>query len=158
MVRVSHEKSFVIADIPGLIEGAAEGAGLGHQFLRHLARTRLLLHLVDIAPMYEGTDPVAEARAILNELKKYDQSLYEKPRWLVLNKVDLLEDRDEKVAAFLQGVHRLSTATSSISAINGEGCKELTFAIMEHLLADGRTGTTGCRGQRAGKRRRYASE
>ncbi|OGS92422.1 MAG: GTPase ObgE [Gallionellales bacterium GWA2_60_18] len=132
VVRVSHEKSFVIADIPGLIEGAAEGAGLGHQFLRHLARTRLLLHLVDIAPMYEGTDPVAEAHAILNELKKYDQSLYEKPRWLVLNKLDLLEDRDEKVTAFLKEFDDFDRHFA-ISAINGEGCKELTYAIMEHL-------------------------
>ena len=134
VVRVSPEKSFVIADIPGLIEGAAEGAGLGHQFLRHLARTRVLLHLVDIAPMYEGTDPVHEARAILNELKKYDQSLYEKPRWLLLNKVDLLEDRDEKVAAFLKEFTDFDRYFV-ISAINGEGCKELTYAIMDHLLA-----------------------
>jgi len=133
VVRVSHEKSFVIADIPGLIEGAAEGAGLGHQFLRHLARTRVLLHLVDLAPMYEGTDPVAEANAILNELKKYDQSLYEKPRWLVLNKLDLLEDSDEKVAAFLEKFSDYDRHFA-ISAINGEGCKELTYAIMEHLL------------------------
>jgi GTP-binding protein len=132
VVRVSTEKSFVIADIPGLIEGAAEGAGLGHQFLRHLARTRLLLHLVDIAPMYEGTDPVHEAHAILNELKKYDEALYDKPRWLVLNKLDLLQDKDEKVAAFLRefGAH---TRHFAISAINGDGCKELTYAIMEHL-------------------------
>ena len=132
VVRVSTEKSFVIADIPGLIEGAAEGAGLGHQFLRHLARTRLLLHLVDLAPMYEGTDPVYEAHAILNELKKYDESLYDKPRWLVLNKLDLLQDKDEKIAAFLRefGEH---TRYFAISAINGEGCKELTYAIMEHL-------------------------
>lgn len=134
VVRVSPEKSFVIADIPGLIEGAAEGAGLGHQFLRHLARTRVLLHLVDIAPMYEGIDPVHEARAILNELKKYDQSLYEKPRWLLLNKVDLLEDRDEKVAAFLKEFSDFDRYFV-ISAINGEGCKELTYAIMDHLLA-----------------------
>ncbi|HEX5364304.1 MAG TPA: GTPase ObgE, partial [Gallionella sp.] len=132
VVRVSHEKSFVIADIPGLIEGAAEGAGLGHQFLRHLARTRLLLHLVDIAPMYEGTDPVAEARAILNELKKYDQALYEKPRWLVLNKLDLLENRDEKVAAFLKEFSDFDRHFA-ISAITGEGCKELTYAIMDHV-------------------------
>src|SRR5512138_2881039 len=102
VVRVTNEKSFVIADIPGLIEGAAEGAGLGHQFLRHLARTRLLLHLVDLAPLHEGVDPVHEAHAILNELRKYDEALYQKPRWLVLNKLDLLEDRDEKVAAFLK--------------------------------------------------------
>ena len=134
VVRVSEEKSFVIADIPGLIEGAAEGAGLGHQFLRHLARTRLLLHLVDLAPMYEGVDPVHEAHAILNELKKYDEALYNKPRWLVLNKLDLLqeEDRDEKVAAFLKAFGE-DTRYFAISAINGEGCKELTYAIMEHI-------------------------
>ena len=134
VVRVSPEKSFVIADIPGLIEGAAEGAGLGHQFLRHLARTRVLLHLVDIAPMYEGIDPVHEARAILNELKKYDPSLYEKPRWLLLNKVDLLQDREQKLAAFLKEFTDFDRYFV-ISAINGEGCKELTYAIMEHLLA-----------------------
>jgi GTP-binding protein len=132
VVRVTNEKSFVIADIPGLIEGAAEGAGLGHQFLRHLARTRLLLHLVDIAPLHEGVDPVHEAHAILNELKKYDEALYNKPRWLVLNKLDLLQDRDEKVAAFLKEFGG-DTRYFTISAINGEGCKELTYAIMEHL-------------------------
>jgi GTP-binding protein len=133
VVRVSHEKSFVIADIPGLIEGAAEGAGLGHQFLRHLARTRVLLHLVDIAPMYEGINPATEAHAILNELKKYDQSLYEKPRWLLLNKADLLEDRETTVAAFLKEFSDYDRYFV-ISAISGEGCKELTYAIMEHLL------------------------
>ena len=133
VVRVSHEKSFVIADIPGLIEGAAEGAGLGHQFLRHLARTSLLLHLVDVAPAYEGTSPVGEAVAILNELKKYDQALYEKPRWLLLNKVDLLEDRDTTVADFLKEFSDYDRCFV-ISAISGEGCKELTYAIMEHLL------------------------
>ncbi|BBI98866.1 GTPase Obg [Ferrigenium kumadai] len=133
VVRVSHEKSFVIADIPGLIEGAAEGAGLGHQFLRHLARTRLLLHLVDIAPLNEETDPVQEASAILNELRKYDEELYNKPRWLVMNKLDLLEDREEKVAAFLKEFSDYDRHFA-ISAINGDGCKELTYAIMEHLL------------------------
>ena len=132
VVRVSPEKSFVIADIPGLIEGAAEGAGLGHQFLRHLARTRLLLHLVDIAPMHEGIDPVREAHAILNELKKYDEALYDKPRWLILNKLDLLPERDLKIAEFLQKFGG-TTRHFAISAINGEGCKELTYAIMEHL-------------------------
>ena len=86
-------RSFVVADIPGLIEGAAEGAGLGHQFLRHLARTRLLLHLVDIAPFDPAADPVRDARAIVDELKKYDEALYRKPRWLVLNKTDLLPRR-----------------------------------------------------------------
>jgi len=133
VVRISVEKSFVIADIPGLIEGAADGAGLGHQFLRHLARTRLLLHLVDLAPLYEGTDPVHEAHAILNELKKYDKALYDKPRWLVLNKLDLLHDKDEKVAAFLREFGE-DTRHFTISAINGDGCKELTYAIMEHLV------------------------
>jgi GTP-binding protein len=132
VVRVSAEKSFVIADIPGLIEGAAEGAGLGHQFLRHLMRTRLLLHLVDIAPMYEGVDPVREANSILNELKKYDEVLYNKPRWLVLNKLDLLHDKDEKIAAFLKEFHDYSRYFV-ISAINGDGCKELCYAIMEHV-------------------------
>jgi len=90
VVRVDQNKSFVVADIPGLIEGAAEGAGLGHQFLRHLQRTRLLLHIVDLAPMDEGVDPVRDAKAIVEELRKYDQSLFEKPRWIVLNKVDLI--------------------------------------------------------------------
>jgi GTP-binding protein len=134
VVRVSDEKSFVIADIPGLIEGAAEGAGLGHQFLRHLARTGLLLHLVDIAPLYEGVDPVRDATAILNELKKYDPALYNKPRWLVLNKLDLLQDADAKVAAFLESFTDYDRHFA-ISAINGAGCKELTYAIMEHLLS-----------------------
>jgi GTP-binding protein len=132
VVRVSAEKSFVIADIPGLIEGAAEGAGLGHQFLRHLARTRLLLHLVDIAPLNPETDPIHEAHAILNELKKYDEELYAKPRWLVLNKLDLVEDADEKVAGFLSEFKDYDRQFA-ISAINGDGTKELTYAIMEHL-------------------------
>ncbi len=132
VVRVSSEKSFVIADIPGLIEGAAEGHGLGHQFLRHLARTRLLLHIVDIAPTHEGIDPVHEARAILNELKKYDEALYEKPRWLVLNKVDLLENPQEKIDAFLKEFGK-DTRYFIISAINGDGCKELTYAIMDYI-------------------------
>ncbi|HRB10772.1 MAG TPA: GTPase ObgE, partial [Ottowia sp.] len=90
VVRVGPEQSFVVADIPGLIEGASEGAGLGHQFLRHLQRTRLLLHIVDIAPFDEGVDPVAQARAIVAELKKYDKTLHAKPRWLVLNKLDMV--------------------------------------------------------------------
>jgi len=95
VVRVSHEKSFVIADIPGLIEGAADGAGLGVQFLRHLQRTRLLLHIVDLAPFDENIHPAKEAKAIVKELKKYDQTLFDKPRWLVLNKLDMVPD-DER--------------------------------------------------------------
>src|SRR5438874_3877961 len=103
MVRVSHEKSFVIADIPGLIEGAAEGAGLGIQFLRHLQRTRLLLHIVDIAPLDPAADPVHDANAIVTELRRYDESLYDKERWLVLNKLDLVpgHERNAHIKAFL---------------------------------------------------------
>jgi GTP-binding protein len=96
VVRVSHEKSFVIADIPGLIEGAAEGAGLGHQFLRHLSRTGLLLHIVDFAPMDGKTDPVKETKALVKELEKYDEELVNKPRWLVLNKLDVVPEDERK--------------------------------------------------------------
>ena len=103
VVRVGPEQSFVIADIPGLIEGASEGAGLGHLFLRHLSRTKLLLHLIDMAPFDESVNPAAEAKAIVEELKKYDESLYNKPRWLVLNKVDLIaeEEQDDRIDALL---------------------------------------------------------
>lgn len=134
VVRVDTNRSFVIADIPGLIEGAAEGAGLGHQFLRHLARTRLLLHIVDIAPFDEAIDPVSEARAIIEELRKYDESLYNKPRWLVLNKVDMLpaDERDEKRVAFLREFG-WDAPSFCISALNGEGCQALTYAIMDYL-------------------------
>ncbi|MGD9786940.1 MAG: Obg family GTPase CgtA [Sulfuricellaceae bacterium] len=136
VVRIDHQRSFVIADIPGLIEGAAEGAGLGHQFLRHLARTRLLLHIVDIAPVDESIDPVAEARAIVEELRKYDEGLYQKPRWLVLNKLDALpqDERTERIAAFLRDFG-WQDRYFTISALTGEGCKELTYAIMDHLDA-----------------------
>ncbi len=134
VVRVDTNRSFVIADIPGLIEGAAEGAGLGHQFLRHLARTRLLLHLVDIAPFDEAVSPVQEARAIVEELRKYDESLYQKPRWLILNKIDMLEETAQHVQKFLQE-YAWQGRYFAISAISGIGCKELTYAIMEHLEA-----------------------
>jgi GTP-binding protein len=138
VVRVDENRSFVIADIPGLIEGASEGAGLGHQFLRHLQRTRLLLHLVDLAPFDETANPAEDARAIVEELRKYDDALFQKPRWLVLNKVDLIEaqDRDSKIQAFLSAYARLVSEpekTFIISALTGEGGRELTFAIMEHL-------------------------
>ena len=134
VVRVEHDKSFVIADIPGLIEGAAEGAGLGHQFLRHLARTRLLLHLVDIVPCDETANPVAEAHAIVNELKKYDESLYQKPRWLLLNKMDMLpaDERDPYRQQFLKDFG-WDGKCFIISALTGEGCKEVVYAIMEFL-------------------------
>ena len=134
VVRVDHNRSFVIADIPGLIEGAAEGAGLGHQFLRHLARTRLLLHLVDIAPFNADTDAVREAHAIVNELKKYDRALFDKPRWLVLNKADLLAP--EECGAHMQRFiadFGWQGKSFIISALSGEGCRELTYTIMDYL-------------------------
>ena len=134
VVRVDHNRSFVIADIPGLIEGAAEGAGLGHRFLRHLQRTRLLLHLVDISPFDPEADPARDALAILEELRKYDAALYNMPRWLIINKVDLLpaDERTQRIAALVDGYGKVERHFA-ISAINGMGCRELTFAIMEHL-------------------------
>tara|TARA_R110002020_G_scaffold18983_52_gene65908 strand:- start:7039 stop:8112 length:1074 start_codon:yes stop_codon:yes gene_type:complete len=99
VVSVEVDRSFVIADIPGLIEGAADGAGLGAQFLRHVQRTRLLLHLVDMAPFDEGTDPVYQVRAIEAELRKHDPAMLEKPRWLVLNKADLLPEDERQARA-----------------------------------------------------------
>jgi GTPase len=134
VVRVDTNRSFVIADVPGLIEGAAEGAGLGVRFLKHLTRTSLLLHLVDVAPLDGVTDPVAEAKAIANELKKHDEMLYEKPRWLVLNKIDMVED-PEKVSADFVKAFNWDGPVFAISAINGNGCKQLTYAIMEHMDA-----------------------
>lgn len=138
VVRVDHSRSFVVADIPGLIEGAAEGAGLGHQFLRHLARTHLLLHIVDLAPLDEDADPVREARAIVEELLKYDPSLHAKPRWLVLNKVDLIpaDEREARVTGFLErylGPAAAGTPWFAISAISGEGCDQVVQAVMNYL-------------------------
>ncbi|MEE9332292.1 MAG: GTPase ObgE [Methylophilaceae bacterium] len=132
VVRVDANRSFVIADVPGLIEGAADGAGLGVRFLKHLQRTSLLLHLVDIAPLDGITDPLVEAKAIVNELKKHDQTLYEKPRWLVLNKMDMVEDPDQVAAAFVKD-YDWDGPVFVISAINGNGCKALTYAIMDYL-------------------------
>jgi GTPase len=110
VVRVDHQKSFVIADIPGLIEGAAEGHGLGHQFLRHLDRTKLLLHILDIAP--------------------FDESV--KPRWLILNKMDLVSDIEKIKEEIIKSLE-WDGKVFCISAINGQGCKELTYAIMRHI-------------------------
>ncbi len=140
VVRVDQDRSFVVADIPGLIEGAAEGAGLGHQFLRHLARTRLLLHMVDLAPFDPLADPVREARAIVEELRKYDEALYRKPRWLVLNKTDLIDagERDGRIADFV-AAYGWNGPVFAISAISGEGCMSLVFAIMDHLEQTRRT-------------------
>ena len=133
VVRVSHEKSFVIADIPGLIEGAAEGAGLGIQFLRHLQRTRLLLHIVDFAP-FDNVDPVKEAKAIVKELKKYDESLFEKPRWLVLNKLDMVPEaeRNKRVKDFVKRFG-WKGPVFEISALTREGCEDLVIEIYNYL-------------------------
>jgi GTP-binding protein len=134
VVRVGEGASFVVADIPGLIEGAAEGAGLGHQFLRHLARTRLLLHIVDIAPLDPDADPVRDAKAIVAELERYDPALHAKPRWLVLNKIDRLpqDERAARVKAFVKA-YRWKGPVFAIAAINGEGCRELVVEIQRWL-------------------------
>jgi GTP-binding protein len=134
VVRVGPEQSFVVADVPGLIEGASEGAGLGHQFLRHLQRTRLLLHIVDIAPFDEGVDPVAQAKAIAAELKKYDAGLYAKPRWVVLNKLDMvpLEEREKRVKDFVKRM-RYKGPVFEISALTREGCEGLIREIYKHI-------------------------
>lgn len=136
VVRTQDERSFVIADIPGLIEGAAEGAGLGHQFLRHLSRTHVLLHLVDLAPFDPEADPVREAKAIVEELRRYDEELYAKPRWLVLNKLDLIpeEERAERVRAFLDAYGPVERHFE-VTAINGEGCQPLVYALQDFLDA-----------------------
>jgi len=132
VVRVAPEASFVIADIPGLIEGAAEGAGLGHQFLRHLARTRLLLHVVDIAPPDPEADPAKDARALVRELRKYDEALYRKPRWLVFNKIDAVPDADARSARLLRAL-RWRGPWFAISALSGAGCRELCQAAYGFL-------------------------
>ena len=136
VVRVGPEQSFVVADLPGLIEGASEGAGLGHLFLRHLQRTRLLLHVVDLAPFDDAVDTVAQAKAIVNELKKYDPELYRKPRYLVLNKLDMVpaELRAEVVRDFVKRF-KYTGPVFEISALTHEGCEQLTRAAYQHIKA-----------------------
>lgn len=136
VVRVGPEQSFVVADIPGLIEGASEGAGLGHLFLRHLSRTKILLHIIDMAPFDPDVDPVQEAKALAEELRKYDEDLYEKPRWYVLNKLDLLEDdiRADRVAELKAGLGLgEDDRVFVISAATREGCEDLIKAIAETI-------------------------
>ena len=141
VVRVAPEKSFVMADIPGLIEGASEGAGLGIQFLRHLQRTRLLLHIVDLAPLDESADPVKDARAIVKELAKYDEQLARKPRWLVLNKMDMIatEERQKCADDFvrkLRGRGKSAMPIEKVFMISGmthEGCEHLCLEIFDYL-------------------------
>ena len=136
VVRVGPERSFVIADIPGLIEGASEGAGLGHQFLRHLQRTRLLLHIVDAAPFDESIDPVAQAKAIVAELKKYDPKLHAKPRWLVFNKLDMvpIEEREARIKDYVRRL-RWKGPVFAISALAREGLQPLLEKIQNHVAA-----------------------
>lgn len=136
VVRVGPSQSFVVADVPGLIEGASEGAGLGLQFLRHLQRTRLLLHLVDLAPFDDSVDPAVQAKAIVAELKKYDAELYNKPRWLVLNKLDMVpaDERVARVKDFLKR-YKFKGPVFEISALTREGCEPLVQAIYQHVKA-----------------------
>ncbi len=130
VVRVSAERSFVMADIPGVIEGASEGAGLGFRFLKHLSRTRLLLHLLDVAPL-DDSDPVEHARKIAEELEKFSPTLAKKQRWLVLNKLDLIpeEEREELVERLVRELD-WQGKVFKITAISGEGCPDLCQAIM----------------------------
>lgn len=130
VVRVANHKSFVMADIPGLIEGASTGAGLGHRFLKHLARTCVLLHIIDVIPT-DGSDPVQSAHTILKELKDYDSDLLNKPRWLVLNKIDLLPEESKQAT-----IDHILTSLDwkekwfAISAISGQGTQQLCYALM----------------------------
>ncbi|WP_338809026.1 GTPase ObgE [Neisseria leonii] len=148
VVRMDENTSFVMADIPGLIEGAAEGAGLGHRFLKHLSRTGLLLHVVDLAPFDETANPAAEALAIIDELRKYDEELYDKPRWLVLNKIDMLDEAvaEARTADFLAqigwdypapddrfGFDMHTPRLFTVSALTHQGTQELVRQISLYL-------------------------
>jgi GTP-binding protein len=136
VVRVGMNQSFVIADIPGIIEGASEGAGLGIQFLKHLSRTQLLLHIIDLAP-FDGSDPAEQALTIINELDSFSHELAQKPRWLVLNKADLLDD-DELEAKRDEIIKQLDWTgpVYTISAISKDGTDKLAFDIMQQLELD----------------------
>jgi GTP-binding protein len=133
VVRVGMNQSFVIADIPGIIEGASEGAGLGIQFLKHLSRTQLLLHIIDIAP-FDGTDPAEEAKTIISELSSFSPELAKKQRWLVLNKIDLMDENELKTKRD-DIVQQLDWQgpVYTISAINKNGTESLVFDIMKQL-------------------------
>ena len=135
VVRVESYRSFVMADIPGIIEGAAEGAGLGLTFLKHLSRTRLLLHLVDVAPM--GSKPVDDARIVVDEVRRYSDSLATQERWLVLNKLDLVgaHEREAVCDDIVSGL-AWPGPVFQISAVSGEGCEALSHAVMTFLEAE----------------------
>jgi len=132
VVSVAAHKSFVMADIPGLIEGAAEGAGLGHRFLKHLSRTCVLLHLIDVAPLDES-DPVESGKTIISELAAYSDDLLSKPRWLVLNKIDMLPDeetRQQTMKRIIDGL-QWEGKVFCISAIKAEGTQQLCYSLMQ---------------------------
>jgi GTPase len=137
VVRVGDNQSFVIADIPGLIRGASEGAGLGHRFLKHLQRTRVLLHIIDTTPLDSTSDPVADACAIVEELRNFDESLFFKPRWIVLNKVDLIppEEQVNRIEFLTKELHAagLTGPVFAVSAATGDGCISLSRNIMQFL-------------------------
>ncbi len=134
VVSVGTHRSFVVADIPGLIEGAAEGVGLGIQFLKHLQRTRLLLHIIDVMPEPQADTAVESANKILRELQRYDEALYHKPRWLVLNKLDLLpDDESDSLCDEITSGLEWSGPVYAISAINREGVDQLCHDIMSFL-------------------------
>ena len=134
VVRIERERSFVLADIPGLIEGAAEGAGLGIRFLKHLARTRLLLHVVEIESADPDADPATQVRTIAKELKKYDAELAKQPRWLVINKIDLIpeEEREARAKAIVRKL-RWKGPWFTVSAATGEGCREVCLKVQQFL-------------------------
>jgi len=134
VVRVGSHRSFTVADIPGLIEGAAEGAGLGIRFLKHVSRTSLLLHLVDVAPLTEDGDPVADVRIIEQELVKFSPELAARDRWLVLNKVDLLraEEREQRCRDIVKRLD-WQGPVFEIAALSSEGTQTLVYKVMEYL-------------------------
>lgn len=142
VVRVDPMRSFVVADIPGIIEGAAEGAGLGTQFLKHLSRTRLLIHLIDIAPV-DGPDPIQAARQVIAEVTRFSDELASKPRWLVLNKIDQLPpDAVETRTQTLIDALNWHGPIFKISALTGAGADDLIYAIMRFLeVADAKQGS-----------------
>ncbi|MDR2164723.1 MAG: GTPase ObgE [Zoogloeaceae bacterium] len=152
VVRVDENRAFMVADVPGLIAGAAEGAGLGIRFLKHLERTRVLLHLVDLASLDPASDPVADALSIARELARYDPALASKPRWLLLNKLDLIpeDERTGRVEAFLSAYRAASGFDGphfAVSALSGEGCREVTFRVMALLES-----LSGDRNEKTGER------
>src|SRR5699024_426641 len=136
VVDIDSLRSFVVADIPGLIEGASDGIGLGHQFLKHLSRTSILLHLVDLSPSSDSQDPVEDYFTILEELKKYSEELANKPRWLVINKIDLIPDdeRDSVIEEFLNTIQwDRQSPHFAVSAISKLHTREMCYQIMDEI-------------------------